>query len=660
MLNAADIANGVREERLAADRFIDFKIESKRQERALWIITIAFDSRHKNELDESLEGAAVWWGGKPAGTADVLSIIPDELQINLRYASKAPPDKGELIRIYLPQYLEKLEEIWTDDSRAEECVKWFQRVKSNIRPDPSKRLPVNQFQWLRSCQQNAFSLPSYSISFLHGPPGTGKTRTLGALVAQYLSKFPSENVLLLSTTNLAVDEALVSADNALKEINAEKIRNKCKRFGNHFVASKYDGRKHLIPSQDEKLLRQLVEKEASRPDEKDIHKYAAWKSDVERLRSKLKTHSETILRSSRLVAMTTTRAVFTLDVIREHFSAGLIVFDESSQVGIAHALALAPLGRRVVFAGDPEQLAPIFKAEVEDARDWMGRSMFEFTSSFGDASCFLDEQSRMAKDICAIVSSTFYRSKLKVAGKCGVRWHQERKISDSKVEKNAVSVVPIASSGGWNGFAGGLQRQESAAIIAKYVADFMNKDRMNPADLLVLTPFRAQRKKIKYELKARGIKGVKVSTVHRAQGSECHTVIFDPVDGSSKFLLDEDAPGRRLVNVALSRAKARLILLLSARDCTNPLFQRIHNAISNVSVMDQSVPRPSNDPESLKIILHPNFPNNAMGKEISCGIKRGRITEIVDGGKKFRMFLSSGTESLFKTENVVENAKKLL
>lgn len=91
--------------------------------------------------------------------------------------------------------------------------------------------------------------------------------------------------------------------------------------------------------------------------------------------------------------------------------------------------------------------------------------------------------------------------------------------------------------------------------------------------MVVLTPFRAQRALLRVTLERLGVRGVNVWTVHRAQGSEHHTVIFDPVVGTAKFLLTADA--RRLINVALSRAQARVILTLSSHDEANPTLREV-------------------------------------------------------------------------------------
>lgn len=56
------------------------------------------------------------------------------------------------------------------------------------------------------------------------------------------------------------------------------------------------------------------------------------------------------------------------------------------------------------------------------------------------------------------------------------------------------------------------------------------------------TPFRARRARIRSSLRAQGVpEAVRVSTVHRVQGSEAPVVLFDPADGSQPFLQTEEA-----------------------------------------------------------------------------------------------------------------------
>jgi len=75
---------------------------------------------------------------------------------------------------------------------------------------------------LNSNQQEAIEIAtSHTPGFIWGPPGTGKTHTLGYLVVELIQR--SERVLLASNTNVAVDTALLTTVRALK--NHPKIRD---------------------------------------------------------------------------------------------------------------------------------------------------------------------------------------------------------------------------------------------------------------------------------------------------------------------------------------------------------------------------------------------------------------------------------------------------
>src|SRR5690606_9720239 len=100
-----------------------------------------------------------------------------------------------------------------------------------------------------------------------------------------------------------------------------------------------------------------------------------------------------------------------------------------------------------------------------------------------------------------------------------------------------------------------------------------------PHDVLILTPFRAQRTLIRSFLKRRH-PTISVSTVHRAQGSERKVIIFDPVDATSSFLRGKE--GDRLINVAISRAQAHVIIPYHASELTNPTISRLQHISSGI------------------------------------------------------------------------------
>ncbi|MCW7553937.1 DNA2/NAM7 family helicase [Endozoicomonas gorgoniicola] len=570
------IQEALRLESEATPKTVRLKIKKRDKIGDVWKLVVTPNDKISTTIDESLEGADAWWPHDQGnGKADVLAVLPEESTIHLRYCNQNPPQVDECIFIYLPRYIDAIIDIWRSNW-GEKAISWLKKSTSDNQFIEGSTLSGKYFPTLRTGQQNIFAKVGWQMSYMWGPPGTGKTFTLGALLASYLLQNPDKKVLLLSTTNTAVDLALVSIDKSLDYLQqapelrewVKTARTRIARLGNNFKASYYENRNHLIPNSDKALLDELRKLEAKEPDKEKIEEYSIWKKGIEELRKRIKAHSLLLLKQCQLAALTTTRACFTFDEI-SNFEYDLVVFDEASQVSIPHALAIAPLGKHCLFTGDHKQLEPICLAAKNHqlAKDWIGTSMFKFYRDACDWCCILDEQSRMAPQISDLVSNLFYNQKLHVAEDAinSSSWFEERAVNDSSV----LSVCRIESKSGWSSRYNGPLRSESAERVVEQVQ--LMQQTTDLVDILVLTPFRAQRALIKMKLKEVELGKVHVSTVHRSQGSEYHTVIFDPVDGAHNFFIGRES----LINVAISRAKARLVVMLSNTDIENELFHRM-------------------------------------------------------------------------------------
>lgn len=653
-----DIEKAIVAELEISEESYKFRVEKIERMGQLWSVQINPFQSDTRGLDESFEESKAWWPGKPNGAADVLSIIPEENKIILRYATRIPPGPGETVWIYPPVYLEGLKALWDNRTWAPKCIDWLNALSENNHFEDARVPLTGPFTKLRVSQVNAFQLLGWRVGFLWGPPGTGKSYTLGRMLAQYLLTFPESRVLLLSTTNNAVDIALVYVDDALREASktnplAEGVRGTCSRLGNHFVASNYIGREHLLPVKDSELVRQLIEFEAKKPDKEDHIAYGQWKEAVENIRQAMRQQTTDVLSITRLAASTTTRAAFTFDQLAMHAPYDLLVFDESSQVPLAMALALAPLARSTLVAGDPQQLAPIVRSNSQRAQMWIGQSIFKYKDRVEEATCFLDEQSRMAENICKIVSNVFYNGKLRVADECkdDPKWKKEREPVEYEVIGSKVChLEKITEEGQWSKKYEGLIRHRSAMFIKELVKELL-KQKFEPKDLLVLTPFRAQRKLLRACLKQiEGLPGKKVSvnTVHRSQGTERHTIIFDPVQGDNNFLLTEDA--KRLINVAISRAKARLVLVLSVNDFKNPVLRQVANVME---ALEESIEAVSVE----ELANQPGFPASAKNMVINIGGRVGRVSKILATENKLVLLdLNSGAEVSFRLDTFCQKS----
>lgn len=645
-MSLADVRAALDAELAATPEFFDFKVLHTERDGPLWRVTLAPGHVHAQGqrpgqasaqalLDDSLDGASAWWGAPVKGGASVLAVLPEDDQLVLQDASVPPPGPDHLIRVYPTRYLKAVADAWWDTAWAEQALACLPALSQAERLPGSTPLTGEPFRWLRPAQRAALSLVTQRCGWLWGPPGTGKTTTLGVMLAEYLDQRPDARVLLLSATNHAVDLATVAVDKALHKGRRERWRAGVQRLGTRFDATAYVGREYLIPSSDLDLIARLAQAEAARPAARDAAALKQWSDRVAALREQLRSASLQVLRRCRLAGMTTTRAAFTLRTLRQLGDGSsppfdLLVFDEASQVSLAHALALMPLGRAWLFAGDPQQLSAVQRSPDAAARRWLGRSAFAHRPAQGPSVTLLDEQSRMAGPICDLVSHLFYDGALRVAedARAAPAWRasRERRLGDIDACTH-VEVREVASDGAWSAHDRGPVRPASAEAIARLVAQALAQGAWQAHELIVLTPFRAQRALIRQRLRDHGLgDAVKVSTVHRAQGSEAPVVLFDPADGAQPFLQTEEA--RRLINVALSRAQCKVVVYLSPADRGNPLLAAITHRLRLAG--DTREARPL-----LDLARHADFPANALGLRVVAGRHTGEVTRVSADGNQF-------------------------
>ena len=145
-------------------------------------------------------------------------------------------------------------------------------------------------------------------------------------------------------------------------------------------------------------------------------------------------------------------------------------------------------------------------------------------------------------------------------------------------------------------------QNQFTAELAMEVACTIASEAARKISIAIISPYRAQvrllRKWIRQEQKAdRTPYNFESGTVHQFQGSDADVVIFDMVDGVGRsgvgYLLRGDT-GIRLVNVAVTRAKGKLIVLADKTWCKrafeptdNPILWELimgHGAIERLQV----------------------------------------------------------------------------
>jgi superfamily I DNA and/or RNA helicase len=282
-----------------------------------------------------------------------------------------------------------------------------------------------------------------------------------------------------------------------------------------------------------------------------------------------------------LVVTTTTTLAYMLNSPIRAQAWDTILIDEVTMVPPAVCLYLSSLAqKRFLLAGDPRQLGPVYEQSYEtdsEAEEWMGNDTYDFAKlSVGQGESRrikvkdnrlvrITSQRRCIPEVWKPIQHLYPDVNIAVdESRVGhLRYFtphigQGVVITDTKQATGRAVCVKAFKS--W-------QNRKSAELsveLAELVLDNAQL-RGNSVSIALITPYRAQYKLLKHLLKTKGIQQqVEVGTIHQFQGSEADIVIFDLVDGPGRAglgkLLRGDT-GVRLVNVAISRARGKLIVL---------------------------------------------------------------------------------------------------
>ena len=369
--------------------------------------------------------------------------------------------------------------------------------------------------------------------FVWGPPGTGKTRTLAALTANLLKG--GKRVLLTAMSNAALDNLLdavtVRLGDRVRDIGIARLGkhmdDRVKRFGRDKYNYDEFGAKNMGFD---------------------------WPIHV---------------RKAQLVASTFAKLAMRGPDNPRMFDS--VIADEVSMANVPNlAVAACHAECSLVLGGDPSQLPPVYSEDVEP-NEWFRDSVFE-RAGIGDIDdprvAFLDTQYRMQEEIGDLVSAVFYKGKLKSDAEptapldgfparvlfidCAgsVEEAKNRTMSRNQRRYNATHADAAARA---------VLRGIEAGV--------------RGADIGVIVPYNAQvvcvRSRIDVVCKdfPREATRVRVSTIHSFQGQERRVVVADFTD-------NEVEPGnltadKKLINVALSRAREALVMVGNAEYLTN-------------------------------------------------------------------------------------------
>lgn len=304
--------------------------------------------------------------------------------------------------------------------------------------------------------------------------------------------------------------------------------------------------------------------------------------------SKLAIVEHEVINNATVLGATLTKTYLSDDIQSRKFDT--VILDEASMAPIPALWVAALLAKKnLVIVGDFKQLPPIVLSNSELAQKWLGRNIFEVSGlkqkwnkkDYPPHFVLLDEQRRMLPAI-ADVANLFYDGLLRNAYTAPEQYKDFDSFTEwyakDWLHDNPVVLVDTGPLHAWvtSVVKGGNSSRLnflSATVAVDISEQLLSPDRQKRSEgaskrILIVAPYRAHAKLVSVLLKdfTNLQDEVVAGTAHSFQGSEADVVIFDMVADEPHFRvnlfmssLDEEL--KCLLNVALTRAKFRLIIL---------------------------------------------------------------------------------------------------
>jgi len=290
-------------------------------------------------------------------------------------------------------------------------------------------------------------------------------------------------------------------------------------------------------------------------------------------------------------------------LLRQFIPFSEVVVDEASQLTEAVLSSVLTLFDKFVLIGDHKQLPAVITQDhqlcqinstylnqlgIHDLRISLFERLMDnarrkgWTGAYGQ----LRDHYRMHEDIAALISR-HYRVELKAglpgqASREPVYFLPEGHFLSSLAGRRVVFVETPAE--------GGPKRNDKEALMAATIVhELVATGGVKPADIGIITPFRAQIAAIKEHLRPEllGSEELIIDTVERYQGDERKIIIFSTTIQDARQLRtiqnvaeDEVSLVDRKLLVSISRAVEQLIILGNSRAlCASDIYQELIDGV---------------------------------------------------------------------------------
>lgn len=450
------------------------------------------------------------------------------------------------------------------------------------------------------------------ITFVWGPPGTGKTQTLAKIAWAHIDK--GERVLMLSYSNVSVDGAILRVTSLKNDVFPGQLVRygfpKDKRISEHPYLSSYNLAINNYPD----LLKRRTQLQAEKKRlEKNDPKLIQVEKELNEIRRELRAAESQCVRNAKFVATTVSKAIVDKEIRNGAFD--VVIFDEASMATIPQIAYAAKLARKnFVCMGDFRQLPPIVQSSKESP---LNADIFQYcgiTQAVDQGSnhkwlCLLDTQYRMHPEIADFAGRSIYNGLLKSAN--GMTEKREKTVMAEPFAGRAMEFVDLS---GTMSTCIKSSDDSHANVLSAFVTFSLTLKAAQTQEVGIITPYHAQSRLLHAmvrdvnELEALP-HAIKCATVHQFQGSEEDVIVYDAVDCYRlpfPGALIASTAGRyadRLFNVAMTRSKGKFICVANGSFMRNKgmsenlMFMQMLKSYRATAPMIPEIIRPNDDLE---------------------------------------------------------------
>lgn len=407
------------------------------------------------------------------------------------------------------------------------------------------------------------------ITFIWGPPGTGKTSTLAKIASEFILK--GKRVLMFSYSNVSVDGALLRVANMSDQDPGKILRYgypRMKELLESETLTSYALALNKNPALAGEYKTLLNKRKRMKPD--DAEKINIRKK-MNQIRAKLLDQEKELIFNAAFLATTVSKAIADKTVYSQKFD--VVIFDEASMAYVPQVIFAAGLAKeRFCCLGDFRQLPAIVQNPADKV---LTKDIFEFTGITEAVEnnyshewlVMLNIQFRMHPEIASFVSRHMYGNRLHSADRI---YEQRQEIAALEpISGESICMVDLSLT-----YSVCIKTRDESRINLMSAMFCINlaEHYAGRYDVGIITPYSAQSRLILAmlrDLQERNekFKTVSCATVHQFQGSEKTIIIYDAVDcfrmpypGMLLTSMKNDT-ANRLFNVALTRAKGKFILI---------------------------------------------------------------------------------------------------